>query len=355
MQETERLGMSREEKLMKDIIKYHPTTNKHIREPHIMKVLSLLFDKVGYEKQSTLVIGKMDEDSEVNANCYPETNRICVKDSLFTKIDNYPENLIALWHEGYHLNDLTNEDGEYDRAASRHTALDMSDFDNFMAKVIAGKGIYQGIVSEGDNGYVEVVKKNVKAYKYSKYFLDEAEQNARKYSVEMLQQVIDYADSVKWFSLVAKRNIANMKKVLAKELDHEEDIMNITEGINYSWDGAIKDIAGRVTHFMTAEDEEGLCILDKVAKLDAAEYDAFKAENGNLYEDMLSVLCLVPDEKLARKMMSAIGDANEPQWQDGKNVLRKSAHIMRWDITEEQRLRFWTDWKAEIEQEQEKQ
>jgi len=137
-------------------------------------------------------------------------------------------------------------------------------------------------------------------------------------------------------------------------MKREENFMNITEGINYSWDGAIKDIAGRVTHFMTAEDEEGLCILDKVAHLNIAEYETFKAENGNIYGDMLTALCLVPDEKLARKLISAIEAAKEPQWQDGKNVLKQCAYIMRWDMTKEQKFRLWTDWKAEIAREQEK-
>ncbi len=310
----------------------------------------MVFNDLQYSDASKVVMSKHEIDDVDEACAYPAMNRILIKDTLFTPDGNYAINLMTLWHEGYHIVDINSHKtgDKYGIENGKYSRLYGSTFDDFISRVVCGKGLYSGVVSVGEYDDVEDVKSKAGAYAYSKYYLVPAEKKARSYAMQTMQKVLDYADSKKWYNKQAKSNIEAMRKCLAKERDVDKRREEATEKINYIYDSAIKDIMTRATHFLTANDPDGKCILDKVSQMDEAEYVEFANENGNVYEDVASTLILDNNEKVANRLVLAVEDSKNKQWKDADYAIKLTNYIMGWTPSEKQFIRSMEDWKRGI-------
>ncbi|MBE5734862.1 MAG: hypothetical protein E7361_00190 [Clostridiales bacterium] len=324
-----------QEAMMISLLKYKPCRRGDESKYATAMAMSLAFDLLGYAHTSELNIAYIPESAPEEANARPHKNELCIKQSMLTNKKKYAINIETIMHECYHIYDMYDDIANV-RNGARCSRLVLSDFHKFFAKVITGEGIYNGLIVGGEAECVADIQDIIQGYTSSEYVMCKQEVDAREFSNSVLNQMVECAKNAKSLNRRARKNAKQIEEFIKNNPYNNPKLKDNANGIMYEYGGMIEDIVDRVVQFMTAEDEMGDNIMDKVSTMEIEDYVEFKKNNGNIFGDMLTCLYLQDNKDLADKMRGAIVKSNKVQMFDNAKYL-EDVSFMYEEMTSEEK------------------
>ena len=331
-----------ENSIVKDILSYKFPNSNEEENDLIAKVVIFAINNLEdeYRIDSKLKINIVPGYNRGFAILETLTKRMSLSGRIFESRKGYGEDLIAILHETMHYAQAVGAKNSDTMLSSNKSIFAVNDMASLVISYLHGFGEFRDKNVLAEDKSVSNVYKKIREYSKGKYHLDPSEVEARMFSYDMLEKILDIAKEEGMIKNINQwANYREMEKTLTKLKDSEYRFTRLSSSYVERYDDFFKNIFRDCRRIYFERDENGENAFDRFNSY-GKNYNSYILKNHDIVKATLLSLVYDYDEEYAGKLFDEVLKFDNPIFDDFYHSIGNLVLDTNYVPTDSQKERF---------------